>query len=107
LRDHVFHGVTRSKVVNDRRGGMFQEKSLREKRRDEIAGDEFARAVDEETAVGVAVPGNADVRLVGDDELNDIAPVFFDERVGFVIRKPAIDLEAETGRPAGEMIEEL
>ena len=44
--------------------GMLQQKRLGQQRRDEVAGDELAGAVDEEAAVGVAVPGDADVRLL-------------------------------------------
>ena len=45
---------------------MLQQERLGEQRRDEVAGDELAGAVDEEAAVGVAVPGDADVGLLGD-----------------------------------------
>ncbi len=41
-----------------------------------------------------------------DDAFDDVAAVFFDQRVGFVIGKPAVDLEAEPRRPAGEAIEQ-
>ncbi len=86
---------------------MLQEKRLGEERRDEVAGDELAGAVDEEAAVGVAVPRDADVGLLGDDALDDVAPVLFDERIRFVVREAAVDLEAEPRRPAGQPIEEL
>ena len=36
-------------------------------------GDELAGAIDEEAAVGVAVPGDADVGPLGDDALDDVA----------------------------------
>ena len=65
------------------------------------------RAVDEEAAVGVAVPGDADVGLLRDHPLDDVAAVLFDERIGFVIRKAAVDLEAQPRRPAGQPIEQL
>ena len=87
--------------------GMLQEKRFGQQRRDEVAADELAGAVDEEAAIGVAVPGDADVGLLGDDALDDVAAVFLDERVGLVIGKPAVDLEAEARRLAGEAIEEL
>ena len=70
-------------------------------------GDELAGAVDEEAAVGVAVPGDADVGLLGDDALDDVAAVLLDERIGFVVRKAAVDLEAQPRRPAGQPLEEL
>ena len=95
-----------AQVVDDRRARMLQEKRFGEQRGDEIAADERARAVDEEAAIGVAVPGDADIRLLVDDALHDVAAVFLDQRIGFVIGKPAVDLEAEPRRPAGEAIEE-
>ena len=79
---------------------------LGEQRRHEVAGDELAGAVDEEAAVGVAVPGDADVGLLRDDALDDVAAVLFDERVGLVVRERAVDLEAQRRRPAGQPIEE-
>ena len=86
---------------------MLQQERFGEQRRDEIAGDELAGAVDEEAAVGVAVPRDADVGLLGDDALDDVAPVLLDERVGFVVREAAVDLEAEPRRPAGQPLEQL
>ena len=67
--------------------GALRRDGLGQQRRDEVAGDEIAGAVDEEAAVGVAVPGDADVGLLGDDALDDVRAVFFDQRIGFVARK--------------------
>ena len=39
--------------------------------------------------------------------LGDVAPVLLDERVGFVVRKAAVDLEAQPRRPAGKPLEQL
>ena len=66
---------------------MLHQERLGEERRDEVAGDELAGAVDEEAAVGVAVPGDADVGLLGDHALDDVAAVLFDERIGLVVRE--------------------
>jgi hypothetical protein len=41
----------------------------------EVAGDELAGAVDEEAAVRVAVERDADVRLLSDHFLGDVAAV--------------------------------
>ena len=71
--------------------GVLQQERLGEQRRDEVAGDELAAAVDEEAAVGVAVPGDADVGLLPDDFGGDVAPVLLDERVGLVVRERAVD----------------
>ena len=85
----------------------LQQESLGEQRGDEVARYELAGAVDEETAIGVAIPCDADVRLFGDDALDDVAAVFFDQRVGLVVREPAVDLEAQTRRPARELVEQF
>ena len=53
--------------------GMLQQERLGEQRRDEVARDELAGAVDEEAAVGVAVPRDADVGLLRDHALDDVA----------------------------------
>ena len=66
------------------------------------------RAVDEEAAIGVAVPGDADVGLLGDHALDDVAAVLFDERVGLVVGEAAVHLEAERRQlPGGDAGEEL
>jgi hypothetical protein len=44
--------------------------------------------------------------LLGDDALHDVAAVFLDERVGFVIRETAIDLETESRRAARKLLEQ-
>ena len=74
---------------------MLDQERLGEERRDEVAGDELAGAVEEEDAIGVAVPRDADVRLLGDDALGDVAAVFLDQRVGFVVREGPVDLETQ------------
>ena len=85
---------------------MLDQERLGQQRRDEVAGDELAAAVDEEAAVGVAVPRDADVGLLGDHALDDVAAVLLDERVGLVVRERAVDLEAQPRRPAGQPVEE-
>ena len=63
-RDRVAHGVARAQVVDDRRARVLQQERLGEQRGDEVARDELAGAVDEEAAVGVAVPRDPDVGLL-------------------------------------------
>ena len=65
------------------------------------------RAVDEEAAVGVAVPRDADVGLLGDHALDDVDAVLLDERIGLVVREAAVDLEAQPRRLAGQPVEQL
>ena len=66
---------------------MLHQERFGEQRRDEVAGDELAGAVDEEAAVRVAVPGDADVCFLGDHALDDVAAVLLDERVRLVVRE--------------------
>ncbi len=105
-RHDVLHRVAGAHVVDDRRARMPHQERFGEQRRDEVAGDELAAAVDEEAAIGVAVPGNSHVRLLGDDAFDDVAAVVFDQRIGFVVRERAIDFEAQPCRPAGQLIEQ-
>ena len=78
-----------------------------EQRGDEIAGDEVAGAVEEEAAIGVAVPGDAGIGLLLDHLGGDIFPVLLDQRIGLVVRECAIHLEAQSRRLEGQAIEQL
>ena len=60
LRRDVLDGIAGAQVVDDGRTGFLQHERLGEQRRHEIARDELAVFVDEEAAIGVAVPGDAD-----------------------------------------------
>ena len=104
--DDVLHRVAGAQVVDDRRARLLEQKRLREERGDEVARNEFAGAVDEEAAVGVAVPRDADVGLLPDDGFGDVAAVLFEQRVGFVIGKGAVDLETQARRPARQPVED-
>jgi len=106
-RDDVFHGVAGAQVVDDRRARRLQQKRLGQERGDEISRDELAGPVDEEAAIGIAVPRDADIGLFGDDALHDVAPILLDEGIGLVVRKAPVDLEAETRGPAGEALEQF
>ncbi len=57
-------------------------------------------AVEEEAAVGVAVPRDAGVGLLPDHLRGDVAAVLLDERVRLVRREAAVDLEAQPRRLA-------
>ena len=52
---------------------MLEQERLGQQRRHEIAGDELAGAVDEEAAIGVAVPRDPDVGALGQDAPDDVA----------------------------------
>ena len=71
LRHDVPDGMARPQIVDDRRAGRLQQKRFREKRGDEIAGNEVPGAVDEEAAISVAIPGDADISLLGNDAVNE------------------------------------
>ena len=92
-RDHVRHGAAGAQVVEDLRAGVLEQQRLGEQRGDEVAGHELAGLVDEEAAVGVAVPGDAQVGLLGDDARADLAAVLLEQRVGLVVGERAVDLE--------------
>ena len=62
--DRLRHGTARAHVVDDLAAALLPEDRLGEQRRDEVAGDEVARVVDEEAAVGVAVVGDAEVGVL-------------------------------------------
>ena len=92
-RDHVGHGAAGAQVVEDLRAGVLEQQRLGEQRGDEVAGHELAVLVDEEAAVGVAVPGDAQVGLLGHHALADLAAVLLEQRVGRVVGERAVDLE--------------
>ena len=104
--DGVLDRVAGAEIVDDAGPGIFQQKGFRQQRGDEVAGHEIAGPVDEEAAVRVAVPGDAHIRLLGDDAVHDVAAVLRDERIGFVVRKAAVDVEAQPRRATRQPIEE-
>ena len=59
--DDVGDGAAGANVVEDRRLRLLGEHRLGQQRGQEVAVDERARVVDEEAAVGVAVPGDPEV----------------------------------------------
>ena len=59
--DDVGDGAARADVVEDRRARVAAQHRLGEQRREEVAVDERAGVVDEEAAVGVAVPCDPEV----------------------------------------------
>ena len=71
--DRVGHGARGAQVVEDRLAGVLGQHRLGDQRGDEVARHELAGVVDEEAAVGVAVPGDAEVGAraldLADDEL--------------------------------------
>src|SRR5689334_4751935 len=104
--DDVLHRAARPQVVDDGGAGLLQQKCFGEERRDEITGHELARAVDEEAAVRITVPCDADIRSLTDNLLRDVAAVLLNERIGLVVRKRTVDVETQLRRLARQLIEQ-
>ncbi len=95
-RDGVGHRARGAHVVEDRlRRGVLAQQRLGEQRGEEVAVDERAGVVDEEAAVGVAVPGDAEVGAGVAHLLDDQLAVLRQQRVGLVVGEVAV------GRPVG------
>src|SRR4051812_31958644 len=73
--DGLGHGAARAHVVEDRRARLLAHQRLAEQRGEEVAVDEAAGVVDEEAAVGVAVPGDPEVGALRAHLLDDEAAV--------------------------------
>ena len=73
--------------------GLLLEDRLGQERRREVAGDELARVVDEEAAVGVPVEGDAEVGALLERLLHDELAVLRQQRVRLVVREGAVRVE--------------
>ncbi len=91
--DKVGHGAARARVVEDRRAWVLCQRRAGEQGADEVAVAELAAAVDEEAAVGVAVPGDAEVGTGGPHPVDDHPPVLLQQRVRLVVGELAVGLE--------------
>ena len=91
--DDVGDGARGAQVVEDRLAGVLGEHRLGDQRRDEVARHELAGVVDEEAAVGVAVPGDAEVGAGALDLADDELAVLLEQRVRLVVRERAVGLE--------------
>ena len=94
-RDRVRDRARGADVVQDRLAGVPAQQRLGKQRREEVSVDERAPVVDEEAAVRIAVPRDAEVGAGLEDALDDHAPVLGQERVGLVLG------EVPVGRPEG------
>ena len=90
--DGVRDRPARAHVVEDLGAGLLGEDALREQRCEEVAVDELAGLVDEEAAVGVAVPGDAEVGALGADAVDDELAVLGQQRVRLVVGEVAVRL---------------
>ena len=104
--DDVGDRARGAQVVEDRLAGVLGQHRLGDERRDEVARDELARVVDEEAAIGVAVPGDAEVGAdalhLADDEL----AVLLQQRVRLIVRERAVRVEVAALGAQREAIED-
>ena len=96
--DRLRHGPARAHVVDDLRARLLLQQHLGEEGGDEIAGDELARVVDEEAAVGVAVEGDAELGALLEGLADDELAVLGQERVRLVVRERPVRLEEAAHR---------
>ena len=85
---------------------MAAQERLGQQRRDEVAGHELAALVDEEAAVGVAVPGDAEIGVLGHDALAYLAAVLLEQRIGLVVGEVPVHLEVQLDAPHGRAVED-
>ena len=91
--DRLRDGPARADVVDDLRAGLLREDDLGKERGGEVAGDELARVVEEEAAVGIAVEGNAKVGAFLERLRDDELAVLGEQRVRLVVREGSVQLE--------------
>ena len=104
LGDDLGDGTARDQVVDDGRARLVSQLAGRDERGEHRRADDLALLVHDEAAVGVAVEGQADVGLVLDDRLLQVAQVRRVDRVGLVVGERAVQLEVQRdqvkGRPS-------
>ena len=88
--DRVRHRARRPRVVEDVRARLLRQEVLGEHGGEEVAVDEPAGVVDEEAAVGVAVPCDAEVGALREHRVDDELPVLLEHRVGLAVREVAV-----------------
>ena len=93
--DRVRHRAAGAHVVEDRRARLLREDRLGQQRGEEVARHELAAVVDEEAAVGVAVPGDAELGLAVEHRVDDQLAVLLQQRVRLVAGELAVGLEVE------------
>ena len=91
--DGLRHGPARPNVVQDLRARLLLEDRLGEQRRDEIARDEFAAVVDEETAVGVTVERDPEIGVLLRHLAHDELTVLRQQWVRLVVGERAVGVE--------------
>jgi hypothetical protein len=85
---------------------LLDQERFGQERGHEVPGDELAGAVDEEHPIGVAIPRDPDVRLLLLHPFDDVAAVLLDQGIGFVVGEGAVDLHAQAGGAARQVLEQ-
>ena len=102
----VGHRAAGPHVVDDARAGLLGEHLAGEHRGQEVAVDELATVVDEEAAVGVAVPGDAEVGALVEHPPDHELAVLGQQRVGLVVGKLAVGHPVGLGEVEPEALEQ-
>ncbi len=99
----VRHRAARARVIEDHPSGLLLERRAGQQGADEVSGAELSALVDEEAAVGVAVPGDAEVDILAAHPLHDRAAVLLQQRVRPAVGELAARLEvaSRSGRSRG------
>ena len=93
-------------VVEDRGARLLGEDRLGKQGGEEVAGHELSAVVDEEAAVRVAVPGDAELGLAVEDGVDDQLAVLLQQRVRLVPGELAVGREVEALALDGERVEQ-
>ena len=100
--DEVLDRPRGADVVDDMRPLLLAGEGLAQQGGHEVAGYEGACVVDEEAAIGVAVPGDAEVGLFRNHSLLDLSAVFGLQGIRRVVRKGAVEVEVHADGLDGE-----
>src|SRR5204862_5829747 len=96
-RDRIGNRSAGARVVEDRRAWVLGDRRPGEEGTDEVTVAEAALAVDEEAAVGVAVPGDREIDSFLANLLDDEAAVLLEHRIRLAVGEVPIRLP-EGGR---------
>ena len=102
----VGHRPRGAHVVDDPRPRLAAGEGLAEDRGHEVARHVLPGVVDEEAAVGVPVPGDAQVGPLRPHALDDVAAVLLEQGVGGVVREAPVELEVHPHRLDGQVGED-
>ena len=99
--DHVAGVQDHAGVVDDAFAGVARQERLRQQADDVFAGDESARAVEQETAVEIPVPRDAQVGPVRAHGVGGHRLVFGQQRVRDPVREGRVGIVVDADEPQG------